>query len=189
MHDFGKKLKPGPNPPAIVDTPWNSMVLQFTGKGDTTVTGAKLFPLLQAQAGFNAASGVGFDIKIQSVRVWSLTSGMPIRLSCYGFTNTSSAAGGALCIVDDWPSRLAYAAVGYEFPASVQNIVYSQDSDSKICHVDVAASNDFLAYFNILWRGNKPKPFSLTARYLACTSRLNACAQPFVPTAMDISPP
>lgn len=180
-HENGRKLRVGQNPPPVVDTPWNSLVLQFSGDGDTTVTAKKLFPLLTNQAGFTGASGLGIDIRIQSVRVWSLVAGQPVRLSCFGFDNTSSSTGGALCVLDDWPGRLSYAAVGYEFPSSVQNIVYSEDSASKICTIDLGAKNNFLAYFNVLWRGNKYNPFQLTARYMAVTSTLRAEAPAFQP--------
>lgn len=180
-HESGRRLKVPRDPPAVVDTPWNSMVLQSTGQGDTTVSGLNLVPLLTVQAGFTAIAGLGFDFRVQSVRVWSLVAGTPIRLSCYGFDNTNSKTGGALCVLDDWPGRLSFAGVGYEFPMSVQNIVYSEDSNLKICQIDVGASNDWLAYFNILWRGNKYKPFAETVRYQAATSQLRAEAPAFYP--------
>lgn len=166
-HDSGRRLRVPPNPPSVVETPWNSIILQFTGNGDKTLTGKKIVSVLQAQTGFTNAVTVGYDMKVRSIRVWSLAAGHPIRASFFGFDNTATADGGALAVLDDYPSPITWAAVGYEFPVSAQNVVYSEDSTAKFCSIDIGGNNGWLAYIDLLWRGNKYTPFTQTARYLA----------------------
>lgn len=161
------------DPPMTVDSPWNSMVLQVSFVGPAEVAGKNIFTPLLKQAGFNTHStALGVDMKIQSIRIWSLVAGQPIRASFFGFDNTNSAAGGALATIDDYPGRLSYAALGFSFPTSVQNIVYSHDSTAKIFSVELGKSNNWLAYINLLWRGNDYAPFQTSVRYQANASRL-----------------
>lgn len=180
----GRVLRVPPNPPPVVETPWNHLVLQLTATGDVAFTGKLLFPYLLNQAGLTSAQGCGIDMKIQMVRCWNLNPGNPIRASFYGFDNTKSSSGGALAVIDDYPGRLNFAAIGYEFPTSVQNIVYSEDSTAKFVQVDVAPSDQWLSYVNILWRGNKYTPFTSNVRYQASIA---AHALASTSTATDIS--
>lgn len=163
-HAFnGRKFNPGVNPPDIVDTPWNSLCLQLAGTGDTSIHGKDIAPVLCKQAGFGALAPP-LDFRVQKIRCWCLNAKRPLRMLVYGWDNTNTSQGGALVALDDFPSNVSFAAVGYELPRAVQTIVYSSDSDAKIFEVDVGSSYAWLAYVDVLWRGNTYQSITSTVR-------------------------
>lgn len=163
----GCKFTPAHQPPTVVETPWNSLVLQLGGKGDTIVTCDKLASVLQTQAGFTKATGMTFDYRVHRIRLWGLALSRPVRLSVWGTDTGVDPAAGAMVVLDAWPDRLHFPAIGYEMPRSVSNIVWTSDSKDRIFSVEVSGDNTWLAYLDILWRGNSYTPFALTARFQA----------------------
>lgn len=167
-HEFnGVKFTPSAQPPPIVEVPWNQVTLQVGGDGtkDETVLSAKdLVIYLKRQLGFKDIE-VSFDMRITKVRLWTLKNNRPIRLSIFGFDNTAIKTGGAIVILEAWPSTIAFARVGYEFPRNLRNIVWSSDSDSKFCIVDNSAQTPWLLYIDLLWRANNLVPIGFSALY------------------------
>lgn len=167
-HEFnGVKFTPSAQPPPIVEVPWNQVTLQVGGDGsqDETVLAAKdIVANLKSQLGFKKLEAT-FDIRITKVRLWSLKNNRPIRLSIFGFDNTDLPSGGAITVLEAWPSTIAFARVGYEFPRNLRNIVWSSDSTSKFCTIDNSAHTPWLLYLDILWRCNTLVPIGLSARY------------------------
>lgn len=123
-------------------------------QGDKDVAGKDLASAILQQAGFTKVS-VTFDFRVLKLRAWALDVDRPIRVLCYGFTNTKTPQGGAIAVLEDWPGKVNFAAVGYEYPSALQNIVLSNDSTDVICSVDVGGSAPWIIYFDILWRGSK----------------------------------
>lgn len=152
----------------IVETPWNHAVLIIGGDGtvqESTLSGKEITTEAVNQLGFTGVAGVTFDFKIQKLRLWGLQTSRPIRLLVFGFDNTNSADGGSLAVLEDWPDKMHFARIGYEFPRSVQNIVYSSDSTNKFCTVDTSAKCPWLLYLDVLWRGNKFTAISQKPRF------------------------
>lgn len=167
-HGFnGVKFHPGVDPPDIVSAPWNHMTVMIAKSGDQVIKGSDVAPVIITQAGFYGLSALTIDFRVQKARFWCLTVKRPIRVEIYGFDNTSSKQGGAIAVLEDFPSNVAFAAVGYELPAALKNCVYSSDSDAKLFSVDVGAAYSWLGYVDVLWRGNNYTPITQTARYRA----------------------
>lgn len=167
-HEFnGVKFTPSAQPPPIVEVPWNQVTLQVGGDGtqDETVLAAKdIVANLKSQLGLKNLDAT-FDMRITKVRVWSLKNNRPIRLSIFGFDNTNLPSGGAIVVLEAWPSTIAFARAGYEFPRNLRNIVWSSDSTSKFCTVDNSAKTPWLLYIDLLWRCNNMTPIGLSALY------------------------
>lgn len=170
-HEFnGSKFSPSPQPPTIVDTPWNQVTLVLGGKGDKMIKGPDIHSVIIAQCGFTGAKDIKFDFKFVKVRLWGLQTARPILMRCYGFDNTQLPNAGALCVLSDWPSKLGFPRVGFEFPLSVRNIVYSSDSDLNTIQVEASGDDPWLVYLDVLWRGNQYTPIAITARFQASCS-------------------
>lgn len=161
----GCKFTPARQPPTVVETPWNSLVLQMGGVGDKVVTCDQLATQLQTQAGFTKASGMTFDYRVHRIRLWGLMLTRPVRLSVWGTTTGADPAAGAMAVLDAWPDRMHFPAIGYEMPRSVSNIVWTSDSKDHVFSVEVSGQDPWLAYLDILWRGNSYTPLTLTARF------------------------
>lgn len=123
--------------------------------GDLVVQGKMLRDPVQSQAGFKGVEGVTLDFRIQKIRLWGLSTARPVRLTVYGWNNTALAGGGALAVVEDWPGKVSFPSVGYVLPTAMNQIVLSSDSTDKVFAVDVAKDVPWLAYIDLLWRGNK----------------------------------
>lgn len=169
-HEFnGVRFTPSVQPPPIVEVPWNQVTLQVAGDGtadETTLAAKDLVVYLKRQLGFKNIDAT-FDMRLTKVRLWTLKTDRPIRLSIFGFDNTSLPGAGAIVVLEAWPSKIAFARVGYEFPRNLRNIVWSSDSTSKFCTVDNSAQTPWLLYIDLLWRCNNFIPIGLSARFTA----------------------
>lgn len=153
------------DPPSVVDAPWNSICLQLGGTKDQVVTPKDLWTVLLKQAGFGDSTP-RLDMRVLKVRAYCLANKRPIRLLCYGVCNTSSdTAEGAICNLVDWPAFDKFAAVGYEYSATNQQIVNSSDGPDKIFAIEVGSPYPWLAYVDLLWRGAALAPIAEHVRF------------------------
>lgn len=157
-------LRLSPDPPTVVDAPWNSMCVQLGGTADTSVSGVELSKVIIAQAGFTGVTGLTIDMRVFKIRCYCLANKRPMRILVFGLDNTRLSAGGAIANIVDYPSQNHYAAVGYEFSAALSQIVLSSDSTDKVFSVEIGNPYAWLAYVDVLWRGNSITPIASTVR-------------------------
>lgn len=158
-HTNGVSFHPGVDPPMIVATPWNQMTLNVGLLGDQNVSARMITPVILTQAGLTGSTAT-LDFRICKMRFWCLKVDRPMVVRIFGFDNTNEADGGALATLEDWPGRISFAAIGYEPPTAYRECVYSTDSTAKLFSIDVGKNNPWIAYLDILWRGNKYTPLA-----------------------------
>lgn len=166
MVAYGRELKPGPFPNAIVDQPWNSCVLQLGNVGDSDITNELAAAQLCKQMGlicYDAAKTqlgtVDVDMRYVKIRVWALKNKAPISLSVLGFTEDASQPSQ---IYTCWPGSNRLPSVGYEWPQFYQTALYNatSDKDQRVARVDVGKDIPWLAYVDVLWRSSSHQPIS-----------------------------
>lgn len=154
------------HPPPIAGCPWNSGVVKLGDTKDTVVDGVVLAKALWPSFGF-AGLTPPVDFRVLKIRVWVLASARPVRLSVFGWDNTKIATGGAITVLEAWPGRMEFPAIGYEVSAAYSQIVWSSDSTSQLFAIDVAAANAWLCYVDVLWRGNSYSPVTESVMFRA----------------------
>lgn len=173
----GHRLRIPPDPPSYVATPWNSLVVDIGSTGDLKVLGKNICSTLIVQAGLPSTATI--DIRVLKVRVWCTVVKRPIRVEFFGFSNTAEPSGGAIASIEDWPGANSFAAIGYQFPVALQSIVLSSDSTTKVFTVDVGSSYGWIAYVDVLWKGNQLTPVTFQDR---CRARMGMTGEEdFVP--------
>lgn len=157
---MGRTFQGSFDPPATVDKPWNSAVIQLGGTGDTKVTPKLIVPVIISQMGL--VSTQTLEMRVRNCRVWALdVSGRPLRVSFLGLTVNDASV---LATMEDWGTVQHYPHVGYEWPASVQLYSWSTSQTAIVFSVDVSASVAWLAYLDLLWRSDQYTPITETVR-------------------------
>jgi len=175
LHDrlIGRELKPPGHPPEFVQTPWNSATIALGGTGDTDFTFEKIYVVLAAQLGLYTGTTaapvkINATIRIKSVRVWALKRDRPVSLKCYNFGSSD-----VLKSFSNWPAYNQFARVGYEWPESQQILPFEFSNTSKAFAIETGASEVYIAYLQVLWRGYDPK-ITLQSRIAHLTGDLRS---------------
>lgn len=160
----GHTVTPRFDPPAIVDKPWNSAVIQVGNTGDDDVTISDIHKVALSQMGI--VSTQTCEYRVRSVRVWGLSVSRPIRVSFFGFAGNDKSP---LAEQLDWGTTQRFPRIGYSYPASFQLYSFTSSGKSVLFHVDVgkdSAGNPipWLAYVDLLWRSDVSSPVSQSIR-------------------------
>lgn len=156
----GSKFIPSDDPPVISGQPWNSIVIDTSfiiGTGSFSYFKFKdLHACLLNQAGFNGAKSVDFEVRFQSVSLWSVETGdvQHSRL-CVMIMDLFNDNSVELVRLDSNSMRNKYSKVGYNYPLSHSSapIKVMSISDAVIISAQSSVAATGVIHLRVLWRG------------------------------------
>lgn len=165
----GVKFTPRPDPPRWSVSPWHSMVVVDPCAGPKTYKVSDVARILCDSYGLYNEVGtptkkyhLDVALRFRQVRVFCRDDYQPVLLRAYSIVGEDDAV-----VVEDMPSKMLRARVGYRFPEAFQQVVYHKtppvpkagvrDSwDDVIIALETGGlSTSYLVYFDILWRPDK----------------------------------
>jgi len=153
----GKRINVPADPPQYHAIPWNSLVVnvEITRSFDSTFTfsPSDIYGLMKAQTGMT--DGDAFvSLRLMEIRAWDVAgNGIGLEPSDLTFTNVNDFTTHLV----DYPGRNQWARVGYRWPASQQQIIFSGNDTSKVARVSFkkilynVADTRTVVRFHILW--------------------------------------
>lgn len=151
----GASIKIRPDPPAIVDRPWNNATVSF--QADTPgVLNVETF----TAAFINQVATPGlenlFDFRLQELRAWEI-SGTNLAADIYDLDAADRTASGEIPTVHrsqrDEPGRNHWASVGLKWSASQTNNTLLSGTAVDIASFATGSSTpDIRIHLKILWR-------------------------------------
>lgn len=166
------------DPPRIIATPWNSLVLaglsSATDAGVTQTTVNTLITLLKSQLGIAPADTTPYLIRFQRLDMWSTTQDTVSGTSSFGMLPSDLLDGGHnQTWLEDRGTTARPAHLHWVWSASQQTRVFdsSVEGNSIVYSTDHAANWTWNVHVHILWRfkGGDPIP---TAAETVCLNRL-----------------
>lgn len=152
----GKELKISPLPSQICWVPWNQAVIVLRGTGDKLWTSLGISNVAREQLGLytgtTTKSFINIQLRYRSVRVWARTAASELILNTYDLHSEGS--GDILKSQYNISGAAQYARLGYEWPASQQNISYeSTSSNVNIFAIESTSTTSWLSYLYLEWKG------------------------------------
>lgn len=154
--NLGTVIKPSPDPPNYIQSPWWPITLTATFTADTEFTMKALSALLLAALGLKPEFKIEHRIRVLSVRLWGLT-----RQTIVLDIHRLNSIGSSIKTIVDRGSAIQYSRVGWKFGVDSQLSVNSDDPD-VIFKFKMAGGNA-LAYIQILFQSANLLEPKLTA--------------------------
>jgi len=148
---YGRKLRVPANPPQFVYRPFSPLTVSvsLTVTGDTgsyTMFHTDIIKAAASQLGITVNS---LRFKIVSVRLWNLTSKSLLVYFYEGLTDEGGAterSNHPLMYLEDTGSPMTYAAVGYHYPSSTTNNVFSQSDPQTTLYQLAGTKGDVILH-------------------------------------------
>jgi len=156
----GQKLSCPFDPPVVTYRPWNSitLVIEIAINGASYYTGKNLNEWLGMFTGITPQTGVWFDVRLQTIRVWQTTNATTeIGFIAFDYLNGSSSEEvleSELASFIDMPSKNHLAALAYKWPSSYRQGPVP-NTDLPIFAIEAeqeGTSRNILLHIPILWR-------------------------------------
>lgn len=157
----GTKFIPSDDPPVISGQPWNSIIIDTSfsiGTGSFSFFKLKdLHACLLNQAGFNGSKSVEFEVRFQSVSLWSVETGsVQYSRLCVMVMDLFNDNAVELVRLDSNSMKNKYAKIGYHYPLSHSSApikVMSTAGDATIISAQSSVAATGVLHIKILWRG------------------------------------
>lgn len=150
----GKPFTPRADPPRWSVCPWNSLTSVIAGVGVTSFAFEDLAKKICVNAGLVTGSTptpIDIAIRFRAARVYTregITE--PLFVQFHSLVGEDDSA-----IVEDMPSQIQRARVGYRWPKSFSDVVFHAGNKDKILSITVNQSINWLLYLDVLWRPDK----------------------------------
>lgn len=144
---YGRQIRTPANPPTIIYRPFSPVTLSVsltitTTEGSYSMFHSDIITHLAKQLGITTNS---LRIKVQSVRLWNLTTRSMVVYFYEGLTDSgttpSTRNNHPLAYISDVGSPTTFACLGYKFPSTTQNNVFAM-SDPQTTLYQVAGQKD-----------------------------------------------
>lgn len=154
----GVAFTPKPDPPRWSMAPWNKIVLVIpSSTGQTSsvrFTVKSIVSMLTNKYGLYVVIGIqktAIDVALRflSLRVFSRVDDSPLFVKIHSLVGEDD-----LAILEDAPSKMRRARVGYRWPKSFSDVVYHTTNDDLFT-VSTKKSSSFLVYIDLLWRPDR----------------------------------
>lgn len=151
----GASMKIRPDPPAIVDRPWNNATVSFQANAPGVLnveTFTRAFITQVATPGLENL----FDFRLQELRAWEI-AGTNLAVDIYDLDAADRTATGEIPTVHrsqrDEPGRNHWASVGLKWAASqTNNTLLSGTAVDIASFATGSATPDIVIHLKILWR-------------------------------------
>jgi hypothetical protein len=171
IRDYGKQIIVSPDPHSVVDNPYYPLTVltreELTNLANFDFTVGRLETDLKSQLAISVTASGILNFKILHQKIWFDTSGVitpaqPLSGVEGSFNNLTpvTANTGALKVINDFPSNVQFAKIGYQWPTSQQNLVLRSDLGGKIITAIYVTSpnatdkKELIIYTHVLWMCN-----------------------------------
>lgn len=157
----GQVVSPSPDPPTVNLAPWNQIVVRSTFT--IPATGRYVFDVTSAinalRGQLNACATEVFEFRSLRISAWELSQKSidlaPLSLIAVNVSGTP--ANKPLVEMHDTPGENHHAKLGYIWPKSHQDVVFSSDDTaSPLFEFYVLGGSEMEFHLQILWRIKRP---------------------------------
>lgn len=156
----GAKFVPSDDPPVIAGQPWNSIIVDTSfalGTGSFAYFKLKeLHACLLNQCGFNNAKSVEFEVRLQSVSLWSVETGnVQYSRLCVMIMDMFNDNSVELIRLDSNSMKNKYSKIGYYYPLSHSSapIKVLPTSDAILISAQSSVAATGILHLKVLCRG------------------------------------